>query len=62
MLAAGMALTLSLAACAGSSNNDSGGGGGGDVTTVKIGFMGDLTGENSAIVIPPNNGAKLAIE
>lgn len=63
MLAAGMALTLSLAACAGQSNNDSGGGGGGDdVTTVKIGFMGDLTGENSAIVIPPNNGAKMAFD
>ncbi|HEV2780153.1 MAG TPA: branched-chain amino acid ABC transporter substrate-binding protein [Actinophytocola sp.] len=64
VLAAGMALTLTLAACAGSSNNNSGGGGGGGggATTIKIGFMGDLTGENSAIVIPPRNGAKLAIE
>ena len=52
------AASLVLGACAG------GGGGtssGGDATTVKIGFMGDLTGENSAIVIPPRNGAKMAI-
>ena len=38
----------------------SGGGGGGE--TLKIGFMGDLTGENSGIVIPPSNGAKLVID
>jgi branched-chain amino acid transport system substrate-binding protein len=64
VLAAGMALTLSLAACAGSSNNNSGGGGGGggESTTLKIGFMGDLTGENSAIVIPPRNGARMALD
>lgn len=31
-------------------------------TTVKIGFMGDLTGENSGIVIPPRNGAKMAFD
>jgi branched-chain amino acid transport system substrate-binding protein len=30
--------------------------------TVKIGLMGDLTGENSGIVIPLKNAAKLAIE
>ena len=30
--------------------------------TVKLGFMGDLTGENSGIVIPPRNGAKMAID
>jgi len=58
-----MALTLTLSACAGSGDGGSGGdGGGGDVTSVKIGFMGDLTGENSAIVIPPRNGAKMAID
>lgn len=57
MLAA--ATSLVLAACAGGGG---GGTGGGDVTTVKIGFMGDLTGENSAIVIPPYNGAKMAID
>jgi branched-chain amino acid transport system substrate-binding protein len=63
VLAAGMALTLSLAACAGSSNDNSGGGGGGgEATTIKIGFMGDLTGENSAIVIPPRNGAQMAFD
>lgn len=64
VLAAGMALSLSLAACAGSSNDDSGGGGGGggEATTIKIGFMGDLTGPDSGIVIPPKNGAQLAID
>jgi branched-chain amino acid transport system substrate-binding protein len=30
--------------------------------TVKIGLMGDLTGENSGIVIPLRNSAKMAIE
>jgi len=60
-LAAGMALSLTLAACGG------GGGNGesksdGSPSTIKIGFMGDLTGENSALVIPPANGAQLAIE
>jgi len=52
--------SLALAGCAGKSNT--GGGGGGEVSEVKIGFMGDLTGENSAIVIPPRDGAKLAIK
>ena len=61
VVAAGLALTLALAGCAGS-DDDSGSGGGSDVTSVKIGFMGDLTGENSAIVIPPRDGAKLAID
>lgn len=64
MLAAGMALTLTLSACAGSGddNGGGGGGGGGEGTTITIGFMGDLTGENAAIVIPPRNGAKMAID
>ncbi len=63
LLAAGMALSLTLSACAGSGDDSSGGGGGGNgATTIKIGFMGDLTGENSAIVIPPRNGAKMAID
>lgn len=59
VLALAAASSLVLAACAGG-----GGGGetGGDVSSVKIGFMGDLTGENSAIVIPPRNGAKMAID
>ncbi|QQQ74862.1 branched-chain amino acid ABC transporter substrate-binding protein [Saccharothrix sp. 6-C] len=59
VLALAAASSLVLAACAGG-----GGGGeaGGDVTSVKIGFMGDLTGENAAIVIPPRNGAVMAVE
>jgi branched-chain amino acid transport system substrate-binding protein len=62
-IAAGMALTLTLSACAGSSNDNSGGGGdGGGASSITIGFMGDLTGENSGIVIPPRNGAKMAFE
>ncbi|MFS1303914.1 branched-chain amino acid ABC transporter substrate-binding protein [Streptosporangium longisporum] len=67
MLAASVALTLGLAACGGS---DTGAGttpaeGGSSAAapgTVKIGFMGDLTGANAGIVIPPRNGAKLAID
>ncbi len=55
-LAAALALTLGVAACGGGGGAPSGG------QTLKIGFMGDLTGENSGIVIPPNNGAKLAID
>jgi branched-chain amino acid transport system substrate-binding protein len=65
-LAAGLALSLTLSACAGSGDDNSGGGGsgggGGGASTVTIGFMGDLTGESSAIVIPPRNGAKMAID
>jgi branched-chain amino acid transport system substrate-binding protein len=49
-------LTLGVAACGG---DDEGSGGGDEVT---IGFMGDLTGENSGIVIPPKQGAKMAID
>ncbi|MFC3981113.1 branched-chain amino acid ABC transporter substrate-binding protein [Streptosporangium jomthongense] len=67
MLAAGVALTLGLAACGnsgsgtpqsdgGSSSADSAAG------TVKIGFMGDLTGANAGIVIPPWNGANLVVD
>jgi len=53
--------SLALSACAGGSTGGTGGGGG-DVASVKIGFMGDLTGGDSGIVIPPNNGAKMAID
>jgi branched-chain amino acid transport system substrate-binding protein len=60
VLAAGVALTLALAGCAGGGDEE--GGGGGEVSSVNIGFMGDLTGENAAIVIPPRDGAKLAID
>ncbi|MFI0481657.1 branched-chain amino acid ABC transporter substrate-binding protein [Actinomadura sp. 9N215] len=52
------ALALSAVACGG--DDDGGSGGGGDEIT--IGFMGDLTGENSGLVIPPKQGAELAFE
>ncbi|MGH3804060.1 MAG: branched-chain amino acid ABC transporter substrate-binding protein [Pseudonocardiaceae bacterium] len=51
------ASALVLAAC-GTSTPEGGGGG----TTGKIGFVGDLTGENSGLVIPPRNGAHLAVD
>ncbi|WP_275411716.1 branched-chain amino acid ABC transporter substrate-binding protein [Sphaerisporangium siamense] len=63
MLAVGVALTVGLAACGGS--EEPGGGSSGSAaapSTLKIGFMGDLSGENSGIVIPPKNGALLAID
>jgi branched-chain amino acid transport system substrate-binding protein len=43
---------------------DGGGGGGAPAApqSVTLGFMGDLTGQNSGIVIPPRNGARLAID
>jgi branched-chain amino acid transport system substrate-binding protein len=58
------ASTLLLSGCGGKNNNSNagGGGGGGGPATVKIGFMGDLTGENAGIVIPPRNGAQMAID
>jgi len=56
VVAVSAALTLAASACGKSSS----GGGSGD--TVTIGFMGDLTGENSGIVIPPKQGAQLAID
>jgi branched-chain amino acid transport system substrate-binding protein len=55
-VAVSAALALSAVACG---DGDSGSGGGNEVT---IGFMGDLTGENSGLVIPPKQGAQLAIE
>ncbi|OLZ57892.1 branched-chain amino acid ABC transporter substrate-binding protein [Amycolatopsis keratiniphila] len=58
VFAVAAAASLALAGCAGGSSSS----GGGDSSTLKIGFMGDLTGENSGIVIPPRNGAKLAID
>lgn len=60
--AAVLAGALVLSACGGGGDSGAGGGGTGDGETLKIGFMGDLTGENSGIVIPPNNGAKLAVD
>ncbi len=58
------ATSLALTACGGDDGGDdaASGGGGEAAETVKIGFMGDLTGENSGIVIPPRNGAQMAID
>jgi branched-chain amino acid transport system substrate-binding protein len=46
---------LALAACGS-------GGGTADANSIKIGFMGDLTGQSSGIVIPPHQGAEMAID
>lgn len=60
VLAVSVVLALGASACGGKSDSGGGGGGGGD--TVTLGFMGDLTGENSGIVIPPKQGAQMAID
>ncbi|WP_436756821.1 branched-chain amino acid ABC transporter substrate-binding protein [Streptosporangium sp. V21-05] len=66
VLAAGVALTLGLAACSSGGTEatpaEGGSSGAAAPTTVKLGFMGDLTGANAGIVIPPRNGAKLVID
>jgi branched-chain amino acid transport system substrate-binding protein len=60
------ATSLVLAACGGGEETGGGAAGGSSpeaaATTVKIGVMGDLTGENSGIVIPLRNAAQLAFE
>jgi branched-chain amino acid transport system substrate-binding protein len=56
-VAVSAALALSAVACGGDDNES-----GSDGNSVTIGFMGDLTGENSGLVIPPKQGAQLAIE
>ena len=60
------ATSLVLAACGGGGEEQGGAAPTGAASeaakTVKIGLMGDLTGENSGIVIPLRNAAKLAIE
>jgi branched-chain amino acid transport system substrate-binding protein len=56
-IAVGAVLALGMSACGGDSGETSGAG-----ETLTIGFMGDLTGENSGIVIPPRNGAQMAID
>ncbi|MCC5575538.1 MULTISPECIES: branched-chain amino acid ABC transporter substrate-binding protein [Microtetraspora] len=61
VLAIAAAASLALTACGGGTESD-GGGDSAAPTTLKIGFMGDLSGENSGIVIPPRNGAQLAVE
>ena len=58
------ASSLVLAACGGGGEETGGAPEGGTeaATTVKIGVMGDLTGENSGLVIPLRNAAQLAFE
>ncbi|WP_026341270.1 branched-chain amino acid ABC transporter substrate-binding protein [Actinomadura atramentaria] len=55
-VALGAVLAIGASACGDS------GGGSGDKDSVTIGFMGDLTGEASGIVIPPSKGAQMAID
>ncbi len=54
-----VAVSAVLALGAGACGDSKKSGGGDEVT---IGFMGDLTGENSGLVIPPKQGAQLAID
>src|SRR5215218_6098437 len=63
-MAAAAISALVLSACGDDDDGGGGGtgGGGNQAATVKIGFMGDLTGENSGIVIPHRNGAQMAID
>jgi branched-chain amino acid transport system substrate-binding protein len=61
-LALGAALALSMSACGSADEGDGGGGGAAAPNTVTIGFMGDLTGENSGLQIPPRNGVRLALD
>ncbi len=61
-LALGAALALGMSACGDDGGDSGSGGGGGGTNAVTLGFMGDLTGENSGIVIPPKQGAQLAID
>jgi branched-chain amino acid transport system substrate-binding protein len=46
---------LALAACGG-------GGAAGGGNTLKLGFLGDFTGESSGLVIPPFNGAQMVVD
>ena len=58
-----VAASLALTACGGDDGGESTDGGGeAAAESVKIGLMGDLTGENSGIVIPLRNAAQLAID
>ncbi|HEY7482823.1 MAG TPA: branched-chain amino acid ABC transporter substrate-binding protein [Streptosporangiaceae bacterium] len=51
-----------MSACGGGGDKSESGGGGAAPSSVTIGFMGDLTGENAGIVIPPKNGSQMAID
>jgi ABC-type branched-chain amino acid transport systems, periplasmic component len=55
--AVALSAVLALSGCGGSKSS-----GGSNADQVTIGFMGDLTGENSGIVIPPKQGAQMAID
>ncbi|MGH3387814.1 MAG: branched-chain amino acid ABC transporter substrate-binding protein [Actinomadura sp.] len=57
-VAVGAVLALGMSACGGGESGTSEGA----ADTITIGFMGDLTGENSGIVIPPRNGAQMAFD
>jgi branched-chain amino acid transport system substrate-binding protein len=48
---------LALAGCGGGGGTEAA-----NANVIKIGFMGDLTGQSSGIVIPPRNGALMAID
>lgn len=54
-IAVGAVLALGMSACGGDGES-------GDDGTLKVGFMGDLSGPDSAIVIPSRNGAGLAVD
>lgn len=55
-----LAGALALSACGG--GGGSGSAGGSATGDIKIGFLGDLTGENSGLVIPPRNGAQMVFD
>jgi branched-chain amino acid transport system substrate-binding protein len=55
--AVALSAVLAVSGCGSSKKS-----GGGNANEVTIGFMGDLTGENAGIVIPPKQGAQLAID
>ncbi len=67
LLTVGLVLVIALAVTAvllfGGGNRTSGASVGvPPPNVVKVGFMGDLTGQNSGLIIPPRNGAQLAVD
>ncbi|GAA5150852.1 branched-chain amino acid ABC transporter substrate-binding protein [Pseudonocardia eucalypti] len=56
LLATALPLALTLSACGGGTGTPRA------ADTIRIGFLGDLTGESSGLVIPPRNGAKMVID
>jgi branched-chain amino acid transport system substrate-binding protein len=59
--AAVAAIAVAMAGCGNDNGGTGGSTGGSQPSTLKIGFMGDLSGENAGIVTPPFNGATLAV-